>query len=160
MHHPPTRQRTQFGVLALVAFFLLACSCGFSNPFSRAEPTPNPNFAGAQFGEVVMAGAIGAQNVPRDVRDSFSRNDPIIYVVADVQRVEPGTTVFARWFREGEPFEDSATITADRLYENTYLEFHLEPEANTTLEALEPGNYSVQIYVNGNPGPSADFTVQ
>lgn len=159
MHETPYRQRAKLGLLLLAAFFLLACSC---NPFSRGggEGPQNPNFAGAEFGEVVTAGAIGQGNEPRDIRSEFSQDDPILYVVAKVDRVEAGTTVFARWFRDNEAIEDSATITADRLYEDTYLEFHLEPEQGTSLEALETGDYSVQIYVNGNPGPTAEFTVR
>lgn len=156
------QQHPAAGLLLIAALFLIACSCGLPGlgGGGASVPEENPNLSGADLGEVVTAGAVGANNTPQDVRDDFSTDDPIIYVVADVERVEAGTTVFARWFREGEPFEDSLTITADREYTDTYLEFHLEPEQGQTLEALEPGEYSVQIYVNGNPGPSADFTVR
>jgi hypothetical protein len=41
-------------------------------------------------------------------------------------------------------------------YRNTYIEFHLE-----NLESrMEEGEYSVQIFVNGNPVESVDFTVE
>lgn len=153
-----TAGQGKVGVWVLIAFFLLACSCGFSNPFSRGEPTPNANFAGTQLGDLTMAGAIeSGSNEPRDIRDTFPPDVPIIYVVAEIIRVEPGTSVYARWSREGEPFEDSPSITADRVYENTNLEFHIEPVAGRTLE---PGEYTVQIYINGNPGPTATFTIR
>lgn len=151
------KSKTVFSAMFVLAFFLVACSLG--NPLGRnAEPTANPNFAGAELGELVTAGAIeSGSNAPRDARNNFSTNDPIIYVIAEITRIEAGTSVFARWSRDEEPFEDSPPITADRLYENTYLEFHIEPTGGTTLE---PGDYSVQLYINGNPGPSVDFTVQ
>jgi hypothetical protein len=141
----------------LLALMLLLSACSFGLNRGNAEPTPNANFGGTELGDVVTAGAIGGDNEPRDERDTFSTGDPIIYAVTLAERVEPGTSVFARWTRNGEPFEDTPTITADRLYEDTYLEFHIEPTNGT---ALEPGEYSVQFYVNGNPGPTADFTVE
>ena len=61
-----------------------------------------------------------------------------------------------RWSRDGNPYEDSPTITADRDYTDTYLEFHLQP----TGGSFESGSYSVQIYVNGNPGPETSFTIR
>ena len=149
----PTSPRRNMGLMALLAFFLLACTCGL--PFGRGTPA-NPNLAGADFGQIVMAGAIGQDNAPQDTRNEFRTSDPIIYVVADVNRVAQGTTVFARWSREGQPYEDSPPITADRDYTDTYLEFHLQPTGN----AFESGSYSVQIYVNGNPGPETSFTIR
>jgi hypothetical protein len=155
------KNRPRLHLFALLAFFLMACgSCSVcpSLPFLRSEPTPNPNFAGASLGNLVTAGAVeSGTNQARDVRNEFSTNAPIIYVVADVERVEPGTSIFARWSRNGEPFEDSQPITADRRYENTKLEFHIEPVGGARLE---PGDYTVQLYINGNPGPSASFTVE
>lgn len=150
----PDRRTITTALLVLLVLLLSACSLGFNR---NAEPTPNPNFGGTTLGEVVTAGAIGSSNEPRDVRNTFSTNDPIIYAVAEVERAEPGTAIFARWTRNGEPFEDTPTITANQLYEDIYMEFHIEPTAGT---ALVPGEYSVQFYVNGNPGPSADFTVR
>ena len=64
--------------------------------------------------------------------------------------------MFARWSRDGKPFEDSDEIKADKQYQNTYVEFHLEP----TNRAIDPGNYTVQVFVNGNPAKEASFTVQ
>jgi hypothetical protein len=150
----PDRPKLTAALLLLLMLVLSACSFGLNR---NAEPTPNPNFGGTALGDIVTAGAIGGQNEPRDERDTFSTDDPIIYAVAEATRIEPGTAVFARWTRNGEPFEDSPTITSDQLYEDIYIEFHIEPTGGT---ALVPGDYSVQFYVNGNPGPSTDFTVQ
>jgi hypothetical protein len=155
----PAVRNGKITLLLLLAFFLLACgSCSLPNPFARdAAPEENPAFSGVELGDVVTAGAIGQGNAPQDVRDTFSRSAPIIFVVVEANRVDAGTTLFARWSRDGEPFEDTPQITADREYTDTYVEFHIEPEGGTQLE---PGDYTVQIYVNGNPGPSVDFTVE
>jgi hypothetical protein len=64
--------------------------------------------------------------------------------------------MFARWFRDDEPIEDSTAVTADRDYQDTYVEFHLE-----NLESrMETGDYSVQLFVNGNPVETVDFRVE
>lgn len=144
------------GFVALLAFFLLACAC--PNPLSRnSTPAENPALSGVEFGQVVTAAAVGERNSPQLTTDSFATSDPIIYVVAEAQRVEQGTTLFARWFRDGQAFEDTPPITADRLYQDTFVEFHIEPDNSTTFKS---GNYSVTLYVNGNPGPSVEFTVR
>jgi hypothetical protein len=87
--------------------------------------------------------------------DDFSASQDYIYVIAEVDFIEEGTTLFARWYRDDEPFEDSSEITADRDYRDTYLEFHLE-----NLEArLEEGDYRVEIFANGNRVGEAGFRV-
>ena len=77
-------------------------------------------------------------------------------MVAEADQIEEGTTMFARWFRDGEPFEDSSEIVADRDYTDTYVEFHLE----NLEEQMAPGDYSVQIFVNGNPVEEVPFQVE
>lgn len=155
--HTHLRQQRYWGLLALVVFFLIACSC--PNPLNRggAIPEENPNLAGAELGDLVIASGIGPNAQPLNLRNEFSTNDPIVYAVAEVARVEQGTTIFARWFRNGEGYEDSPQLIADRTYTDTFVEFHLEPESGRTLE---PGDYTVQLYINGNPGPRADFTIR
>lgn len=154
-------QRAKYMGMVVLALFLMACGvCSCGNPFAGlmgGSAPENTALESIEFGDVVTAAGIGSGNAPQQVRDEFSlANDPIIYVVAEVQRVEQGTTLFSRWSRDGDVFEDSPTITADQDYTDTYLEFHIEPIEGD----FEPGDYTVQIYVNGNPGPSADFTVE
>ncbi len=156
-HSLPSPRAHNFGI-AVIALFLMACgACSCGNPFSglMGGNDTNVNTAGADFGQVVMAGAIGNGAAPQDIRTDFDNNDPIIYVVADVNRLDNGTTLFARWSRDGSPFEDTPTITANQDYTDTYVEFHIEPESGN----FESGDYNVQIYVNGNPGPEVDFKV-
>ena len=105
---------------------------------------------------VVMRHCCGAQNAPVNETDTFSASQDYIYVVAEADSIERGTTMFARWSREGQPFEDSSELTADRDYTNTYIEFHLENLENS----METGDYSVQLFVNGNPVETVDFQVE
>ncbi len=151
-------RRGKVGLFSIFAFFLLACACPISNPFAgKPSPEVSPAYTGVEFGDVVMAGGIGAQNMPLDVRDTFSPDAAVIYMVAQANSIEQGTTLFARWSRDEEPFEDTPPITADRLYEDTYVEFHLQPVSGTRFE---PGEYTAQLFVNGNPGPQVTFTVR
>jgi hypothetical protein len=77
-----------------------------------------------------------------------------------VKRIDAGTTLFVRWRSAANDFEDqSSPLTADRTYENVFVEFHLEPVQGSTLEALRPGEYEVQLYVNDKAGPKAAFTL-
>lgn len=159
----PAHRAKYIGLLT-IALFLMACGvCSCGNPIQEllggggSTVPENTATDSAQFGEVVTAAAIGSGNAPQQVRSEFSLdNDPIIYVVAELQRLDSGTTLFSRWSRDGNVFEDSPTITAEQDYTDTYVEFHIEPIEGE----FESGDYTVQIYVNGNPGPSAEFTVE
>ncbi len=108
----------------------------------------------AQLGPIVMARSVGEGNVPVETTNQFRASDRVIYAVTQ-GTIPSGTSLFARWSREGSPFEDTNEIVADHDYASTYIEFHISPDN----VGLTPGNYSVQIFVNGNPGPQTQFTV-
>ena len=142
-------------VLILLAFS--ATGCGLFGGAARERQQQNEAITqGVQLGRVVMAEGIGAQNAPVNETDSFSASQDYIYVVAEADSIERGTTMFARWSRDGQPFEDSSELTADRDYTNTYIEFHLKNLENS----METGDYSVQLFVNGNPVETVDFKVE
>lgn len=143
--------------ITIVLLFLttLFAGCGV---FGAANERARQNEEVTQeieLGDIVTAEGIGRDNEPVDETDNFDSSQDFIYVVAEVDFIEEGTTLFARWYRDDEPFEDSAEITADRDYRNTYLEFHLENLENR----FEEGDYRVEIYANGNPVGEADFEV-
>jgi hypothetical protein len=140
---------------SLLAFLLLGCGLLNSAASERAQQN-EPISGGTVLGSVVMAEGIGSKNVPVEVTNSFSSSQDVIYVVAEAEHLAAGTTMFARWSRDGQPFEDSAEITADRDYDNTYVEFHLE----NLQSRMDTGDYSVQIFVNGNPAETVNFTVK
>lgn len=119
-----------------------------------SSPVLGNTSGSAQLSQIVMARNVGEGNEPIDQTSQFRTTDGAIYAVTQ-GNVSSGTRLFARWSRDGTPFEDTSEIVADRDYQNTYIEFHISPNG----AALTAGNYTVQIFVNGNPGPQAQFTV-
>src|SRR6185503_13401404 len=115
----------RIALLLLGGLVILGCGL-FNNPANERLEQNQEVTQGAVLGEVVTAEGIGAGNAPVEVTDTFNSSQDFIYVVAEAQRIEQGTSMFARWLREGEPFEDSTEVVADRNYEDTYVEFHLE----------------------------------
>ena len=144
-------------VAALLLVTLLLSACGLFNSAAREREEDNAALTqGADFGQIVTAEGVGANNSPIEVTDTFNSSQDFIYLVAEANYLESGTTMFARWSYEGEPFEDSTAVTADRDYQDTFVEFHLE---NLT-SSMDEGDYSVQLFVNGNPVETVNFTVQ
>jgi hypothetical protein len=143
----------------LVSFLvLLGLGCGLFNSgaISQRQDQNEAISGGTQLGQVTMAEGIGSGNAPVGPTDNFSSSQDVIYAVVPADHIEQGSTMFARWSRDGQPFEDSAEIVADRDYDNTYVEFHLE----NLRDRMDEGNYTVQIFVNGNPVQEASFTVE
>jgi hypothetical protein len=127
-----------------------------AQPSNDVPPVAIPNNpqSNVQLSQIVMTRTVGEGNEPIDTTNQFRTTDRAIYAVAQ-GNIPSGTRMFARWSREGVPFEDTTEIVADRAYENTFIEFHISPSGS----ALVPGNYNVQFFVNGNPGPQAQFLV-
>ena len=142
-------------VAALVIASMMLTGCGLFGAANEREQQNEEVTQGIDLGDIVTAEGIGNDNEPLDETDSFDSSQDIVYVVAEVDHIAQGTTLFARWYRDDEPIEDSAEITADRDYQDTYLEFHLENLENR----FEEGNYRVQIFANGNPVGEADFQI-
>ena len=142
--------------LLIILTFALA-GCGLLGGDQRERQNENAAVTkGVSLGQVVMAEGVGEENAPVEVTDTFNSSQDFIYVVAEADHIEEGTTLFARWSRGGEPFEDSSEIVADRDYNDTFLEFHLENLENS----METGDYSVQLFANGNPIETVDFQVE
>jgi hypothetical protein len=151
------QRQTWLGAVLMLALAALLGGCGLFGGAERERAEDNaPLTEGVELERVVMAEGIGEGNAPLQETDRFDASQDFIYVVAEADHIEEGTNFFARWFRDGEPFEDSSEITADRDYSNTYIEFHLENLA----DRMETGDYSVQLFVNGNPVETVEFTVE
>jgi len=146
------------GALLLVALFVSGCSLFNTSSGAQTPSAPSTATSGAELGKIVTAESIDTanHNAPVNETSTFNSLNQAIYAVVEAQRIDAGTTMFARWSRDGKPFEDSDEIKADKQYQNTYVEFHLEP----TNKAIDPGSYTVQVFVNGNPAKQANFTVQ
>jgi hypothetical protein len=142
--------------ITFVIITLLLPGCGLFGGAERERERENEEVTqGIDLGDVVTAEGIGEDNAPVNETDDFSSSQDVIYVVAEADFIEEGTTLFARWYRDDEPIEDSSEIVADRDYSDTYIEFHLENLENR----LEEGNYRVEIFANGNPVEEAEFRV-
>jgi hypothetical protein len=141
-------------LLLLVA--IVAAGCGLFNDTTTSQPGQQ-SAQGADLGQIVMAEQIDpSTNAPVNQTDSFTGSPDTIYAVVEAKRIDSGTSMFARWSRDGKPFEDSTAVTANQDYQNRYVEFHLQ----SNQQQIDPGNYTVQIFVNGNPATQTDFTVQ
>ncbi len=141
----------------LLLVTLLLAGCGLFGGAEREREQENEAITeGVDLGRVVMAEGIGENNAPVEETDTFNASQDYIYVVAEADYIEEGTTLFARWSRDGEPFEDSSEITADQDYSDTYIEFHLQNLENN----FEEGDYSVELFVNGNPVEEVEFSIE
>lgn len=149
-------RRTHAVMTVTLLLALVLAGCGLFGGAEREREQENEEVTqGVDLGEVVTAEGIGEGNAPVEVTDNFSASQDVIYVVAEVDFIEEGTTLFARWYRDDQPLEDSSEIVADRDYRDTYLEFHLE----NLQSRFESGDYSVQILANGNSVAEVDFTI-
>ena len=143
----------------LLMLALMASGCSLLN-----DQTSQPSGGyggqvsqGADLGQIVVTDQIDpSTNAPRGQTDRFSSGQSTIYAVVQARRIAAGTSIFARWSRDGQPFEDSDPVRANQTYENRYVEFHLQ----STKQQIDPGNYTVQIFVDGNPAQQASFTIQ
>lgn len=159
-------------LIAVVAVLALCACLGFTvfrGFFSGGGATPTvrvptalpnssglPNGSGPQINNLTLTTAVAAGNIPANVTQTFAGSVPIIYVVADTRNIRAGDTFFARWSRAGQPVEDTKQLVADRAYPKTNTEFHIQPNG----KPFPAGNYSVQVFINGNPGPQAAFVVR
>jgi hypothetical protein len=149
------RTKLKMAALLLAALlFMTGCSL-IDRSIGDFQPDQG-DMRGARFERVVMAEGIGPGNRPVDVTNRFDPSQRYIYVVLEADYIEAGTTMFARWYYQGQPFEDSSQLTADRDYQNTYVEFHLENLGG----GMQRGTYSVAVFVNGNPVTEQEFEVR
>ena len=121
--------------------------------FTACNKSPDSSVA---FGKVVTASDVDSSNAPTALADTFSTQQKVIYVVAEAKEIAPGTRLAANWSHDGTVVQVSNELTAAQGYHNSNIEFHMNPGANGWI----PGNYTVQIIVNGQPGPKASFTIK
>jgi hypothetical protein len=141
-------------LLLLMALAVSACSLTNNTTTTGSDQQTGP---GAELGQIVTAEQIDpSTNAPVGEKTTFNSGQATIYAVVQAKQIDAGTSMFARWSRDGKPFEDSTPVQANQNYQDRYVEFHLQ----STRQSIDPGNYTVQIFVNGNPASQATFTVQ
>ncbi len=144
---------TNFGLQHILLLLALAISPIAFTGCDRMTTTTNSSVT---FGKLVIAANVDANNAPTALADTFSPSQKTIFVVAEAQQVSPGTRIAASWTRDGTPVEVSNEVVATQGYHNTNIEFHL----NSGTDGFAPGNYKVELIINGTPGPSARYTVK
>ncbi len=108
-------------------------------------------------GKFIMArGVIRNTGEPLSITDTFDTNAGMIYAVAFADTVAEGTMLFARWYRNGLPIEDSEVVIADQDYHDTYVEFHLDAMG----QPFAPGSYAVEILANGSIINYTEFAIK
>lgn len=117
---------------------------------------PADNTGDVSLGSLVTTSNVDRNGCPTDNTSTFTPTDSI-YVVAPNSAVSTGTNIFARLYREGQPVEDTAVISAAQDYNDTCINFVFEPTAGAELQ---PGNYEVVFVVNGNETDSVALSVQ
>lgn len=122
---------------------LLVSGCKQSNP-------------AVSFGKAVVAAQVDSNNAPTALADSFSTNQKTIYFVVEAKSVAAGSHLRAKWMKDGTVIQESNEVVAAQPYNNTNIEFHMDPGASGWL----PGNYTVQILADDKPGPEAGFTIK
>lgn len=130
---------------------------GTREPKPTARPEVDATDTPAnEFGQIVTARDVREDGSPIDPTDTFSATDQSIWVVIEAERISTGTTLFARWSRNGSPFEDSSVITAEQDYENIWVNFSLKRNAS----GFQAGDHSVTIFADGAAVGEAAFTVE
>jgi|GEM_PF-1170208 len=103
--------------------------------------------------KVVMAREVDEDQRPVELATVFAPDETIhCSVNADLGIY---SRLVAKWYREGKLLEDlTTTFVAEKNASDTYVDFYLEPSP-----ALTEGNYTVEIYLDGNLARTVDFSV-
>lgn len=116
---------------------------------------PAGGSSGVQLGRLYATTGVDDNGCPTDNAGHFF-SDEQIYVSFEESQIPARTEMFARLLREGRPVEDTDPIRADRDIRSCVW-FVFEP---TGSGGLEPGNYEVQIFVNGDQADAVEFEVR
>jgi hypothetical protein len=131
-------------------------------PPGATPPPADPNVAptaapatGPRLVDPVLARGVNDNDCAINSQTSFANTTPAIYVVATALDFPTGTTVTAQWSREG-TVQGSYDIPFDFEINNACIWAFIDQ----TDFAFTPGNWSVQLLVNGSPsvGP-LPFTI-
>lgn len=140
------------GLIAIAALVLFGG--GLGNLFGGGgNQIPQTGGNQGQLGDMFVAESVDQGGCPVGETNRLAANQPI-YVGVERSQIPSGTQMFARLYYEGEPVEDAPQITADQSMQ-TCVWFEFQPVG----QAFEPGNYSAEIFVNGNRADAVSFAV-
>jgi hypothetical protein len=117
---------------------------------------PNTGLEGVELGQVYTTSEVDQNGCPLDDLEIFYPDQPV-YVSIDESFIPESTEVFTRLVYEGQAIEDTQPIVADRDMETcVWFEF----EAGRSSSGLQPGDYTAEVYVNGELAETIDFAVE
>lgn len=122
-----------------------------------ASPTPDPN--APTLTQIALSTTVGADDCPTNATTSFSSGAAGIYIGAVAQNVTAGTTLSSTWYLEGSQiaFYD---WTPDFAINGACVWFYLPAEEASEAGGFLPGNWSVELAVNGlRVGTPLNFSV-
>ncbi len=110
--------------------------------------TPPPA-TGARLTNPTLTTTVGTDDCATSSQVSFDEGTPEIYIVANAVEFPAGTTVTTTWTREGEVI-DTYDYTYDFSIDNACIWSFIDQ----TDYAFTPGQWAVQLQVNGGAGIS------
>lgn len=107
-----------------------------------------------QLGRTYAATGVDSAGCPAGGTGLFYPDEPV-YVALEESSLPRGTELYARLNYEGRPIEDSQPIRADRDLQSCAW-FVFEPGRG----GFDPGQYSAEIFVNGQRADQVSFEVR
>jgi len=120
----------------------------------QAPPLAGGDTGGAQLGRLYTTTAVDQNGCPTDDAAEFFPEETV-YAAYQTSFIPAGTELFARLTFEGQPVEDTNTVGVDQDVE-ACVWFEFEPLG----DGFDPGEYTVEIYINGNFVEEIGFTVR
>jgi hypothetical protein len=111
------------------------------------------NTGRVELGRLVTTTQVNSDGCPTDDVDTFFSDEPI-YLSVEESFIPAGTELFARLNYQGSPVEDTDVIRAERDRESCVW-FIFEPQ-----RGFNQGNYTVELFVNGQRVDSLPLQVQ
>lgn len=139
------RHRSRPILIALISAFALACDV--SSLISLASSNGN-----------IITNAVTAKDVtgdtfePSGITDTFPANQSILHAIVTIKDAPKNTAVKAAWLRPDNSNMGEYEIKSDG---SRNLDFTFKPERG----GLPPGNYQVEISLNGKVDRTLKFTV-
>lgn len=144
------------GLVVVVGLALLAFrGCASGTPGIPSTGNDGVSEQEGQLGRAFAASQVSQDGCPVETTTRFESGDTI-YVGFDESEIPRGTTIFARLSREGRAIEDAEEITADQdIRSCVWFEF----QPGLSSGGFDPGQYSAELFINGNAADRVDFTV-
>jgi hypothetical protein len=134
-------------VLALVFVVFRGC-----NPGQQAA-APQATQPAGTLGRAFTASQVDQNGCPVQTTTQFNSSETI-YAGFTQSEIPRGTAIFARLSYGSQPIEDTSEITADRdLTSCVWFEFQ------PTGSGFQPGDYTVELFINGNRADQARLNV-